>query len=51
MSRETAGASVVVSAILRNWDRLIPETQEQLKHEAENEATCNFEDWQRVIDR
>lgn len=48
-TRNTGAASMVVNTILENWDRLIPETQEQLKREAEYEATCNFEDWGKLI--
>ena len=50
-TRETGAANMVVTTLLAHWDRLIPETQAQLKREAANEATCNKDDWQRLIDR
>lgn len=50
-ARFTGASCFVVEAILKNWDRLSESTQAQLKREAKNEATCNMEDWQRVIDR
>lgn len=50
-TRETGAAAMVVDTALLNWDRLIPETQAQLQREAAHEATCNMEDWKRLIYR
>lgn len=49
-TRHTAAACVVVDEIIQKWDKLRPETQDQLKREAKNEAVYNSEDWKRLID-
>lgn len=50
-TRNTGAACLVIAAILKNWGRLSELVQLQLKREAKNEATCNMEDWRRIIDR
>jgi hypothetical protein len=50
-TRQTAAASLIVDVILANWNRLTYETKEQLKREAKNEATCNHDDWKRLINK
>ncbi len=47
-TRRTGASLAVVTAILENWDRLSESTKEQIKREAKNEVTCNFEDWERL---
>lgn len=49
-TRKTGAAMIVVDAILENWDKLTHLTQEQIRKEARNEATCNFEDWRQLGD-
>ena len=50
-SRKTGGAQQVVRSILKSWDLLDLKTKEQLVREAKNQATCNHEDWQLIIDK
>lgn len=50
-TRSTAASSMVVDTILAQWNLLNERTQEQLRREAENEATCNHADWHRLINR
>ena len=50
-SRKTGGALQVVRSILKSWDLLDLKTKEQLVREAKNEATCNHEDWQLIIEK
>jgi len=49
--RPTAAAHRVVSDILQNWDNISESTRLQLRVEAKKEATCNLEDWKRLIDK
>ena len=49
-TRNTGAAHIVVNDILSNWHKIGGEIQFQLKKEA-GEATCNFDDWQRLIDK
>ena len=48
-TRSTGAALQVVNTILANWDRFDAQAKEQLKREAA-EATCNKEDWKRLIE-
>lgn len=48
--RSTGAAMQVVNTILHLWDKFEYRTQQQLKAEAE-EAVCNKDDWQKLIDR
>lgn len=50
-TRKTGGALQVVRSILKSWDLLDLKTKEQLVREAKNEATCNHEDWQLIIEK
>ncbi len=50
-TRTTGAARIVIEAVLSSWDKLPVNLQHKLKNEAKNEATCNLEDWQRLIDR
>jgi hypothetical protein len=47
-SRKTGAANQVVTCIVKNWDDLSDNTKIQLVKEAENEATCNQDDWSRI---
>lgn len=49
-NRNKADASLVVRTILCNWGGLSNDIKRQLKKEA-LEATCNFEDWNRLINK
>jgi hypothetical protein len=48
-TRNTSAAYHVVRAICANWDRFTPEIQSLLLREAKNEATCNHDDWDKLI--
>ena len=50
-TRKTAASYVVVSSILHHWDELDDRIKENLIKEAKMEATCNMEDWDRLINR
>lgn len=50
-TKQTGGAMFVVYAILKNWDRFPVSTQQILIKEAKNEATCNMEDWEKIIEK
>jgi hypothetical protein len=50
-TRKTGASYVVVQTIIHNWDKLERSIQDRLKQEAENEATCNYEDWQLLINK
>ena len=50
-TRKTAASYVVVSSILHHWDELDDRIKKNLIKEAKMEATCNMEDWDRLINR
>ena len=50
-TRFTGAEHRVVSDIFRNWDSISESTRLQLRVEAKKEATCNLEDWKRLIDK
>jgi len=50
-NRQTGGAMVAVNAVLNHWNQITPITQELLAREAKIGATCNIDDWCRLIDR
>lgn len=50
-SRDTGGASVVISVIMNKWPLLSTSIREQVQREAKNEATANRKEWQWVIDK
>ena len=48
-NRKTGAALQVVSAIIAEWENISEQTRVQLAKEASNEATCNYQDWQKLI--
>jgi hypothetical protein len=50
-TRNTGGAYQVVNSILHHWDDFSDYTKKQMIGEASREATCNMEDWDRLINR
>lgn len=48
--RKTGASYVVVSQILKDWDKLTQQARDQLQREA-HEASCNFEDWKLLIEK
>lgn len=48
-NRETGAALQVVDCAIKNWSILDEKTRVQLAQEASNEATCNIDDWQKLI--
>ena len=49
--RNTTAAWVVVTEVLDNWERLSPRTRGQIAREAKSEATCNHDEWAKIIER
>tara|TARA_R110001632_G_scaffold81300_1_gene181127 strand:+ start:59 stop:253 length:195 start_codon:yes stop_codon:yes gene_type:complete len=49
-TRFTGAAHRVVNEILKDWGNISESTRIQLRVEA-IEATCNLEDWKRLIDK
>ena len=50
-TRFTGAAHRIVSEILKNWDNISEGVRLQLRVEAKKEATCNLDDWKRLIDK
>ena len=48
-TRQTGAALQVVNAIKNHWDNINEQTQKQIISEAMNEATCNSEDWAKLL--
>jgi hypothetical protein len=49
-TRQTGAAYQVVNAIKNNWDSIDDRTRLQLICESQNEATCNYEDWNQLLE-
>ena len=48
-SRKTGAALMIVNSIIQMWDELDSEVKRTLIEEAEH-ATCNFDDWNGLIE-
>ena len=44
-NRNTGGTGAVIRELVQVWDRLTPETQEQIEREARRDATENRREW------
>ena len=49
-NRNTGGTLAIVDCLIKNWHKIDKATEIQILREADNEATTNRDDWQRLFD-